>query len=113
MQDVEDGQQLIFGRAAPQRRLLLDQAVGPELFATLQYRQYQRVLRREVAVEGGFGDPGTLDDFVGAHRANAASAEQLVGGAQYAFAGGDGRHGRTRGVEGWHNLSQRNHSSDV
>ena len=91
VEHVEDGQQLLFGGAAAQPRLPLDEVNGPQLFAPLQHRQHEIVFGREVPVHGGFGHPGLADDLVDAHRADPAPGEQRIGRTHNSFAGRPGR----------------------
>ncbi|ODR16091.1 hypothetical protein BHQ23_31120 [Mycobacterium gordonae] len=107
MQDVEDGQQLLFGSVAQRGGPLLDQAVRPEQFAPLEHGQDQLVLGREVPIERRLGHRGTLDHFLSANRPDSTPAEQFIGGIQYPFAGGHRGPTGARDVGRCHNVTYR------
>src|SRR6266542_790253 len=87
VEDVEDGEQLLFRGRTPPPGSGLDEVERPDLFAALQEREYQIVLGREVAVERCLGHSGAGDDLVDADAPGAALGKQVVGGTQYPLTG--------------------------
>ena len=81
-EDVEDRQQPARRRVGAGLRLGLQPRARPALLATLEEREDELVLRREVAVERHLRRTGLGDDAIDPHRLGAVAAEEFVGGLE-------------------------------
>lgn len=82
VEDIEDRKQALPARAPAMLDLLLEPSAAPDLFATLESREHELLLRGEVPVERHLRDPGFGDDPVDSHRLNAVTGEEIVRGAE-------------------------------
>jgi hypothetical protein len=87
VEDVEDREQAFVRVLASRPRTCLDEALRPLILATGEEREHERVLRREVPVEGGLGHVGLVDHLVDADVADAAARKEVVGRSEDPLAG--------------------------
>src|SRR5438128_7133474 len=86
--DVEDREQALLGFLCTAQRLRFDEVARPALFAQIQEREDEVVLRRKMPVERRLADARARHDLVDSHRPYPAMREQLVARVKNPLAGG-------------------------